>query len=193
VPWDFSPSIVKNRHLINTVASFVLNELEKSQKLSGDFLNALFHLMNPLDALKKFQAFPSLSLQQQENFIALEDWVNDCVDLSPKVAKECFIDWYRDNKLAESGKISGLSLEPASFTLPVFCVVPKNDKIVPAPSALSLAHLFPHKIILEPPLGHVGMITAQKARELVWKPFLEWVSDRCMDKNETIIKKEKAA
>jgi polyhydroxyalkanoate synthase len=194
VPWNFSSSLVKNRHLINMVAAFVLSELKKSDKLSGEFLNALFHLMNPLAVLKKFQTLPSLPSQQQESFIALEDWVNDCVDLSPTVAKECFIDWYRDNQLATSGKISGLSLDPASLTLPIFCVVPKNDKIIPAASALSLAELFSHKIILEPPLGHVGMITAQKARKLVWKPFLEWVSTQCtITKNETISKKEKAA
>lgn len=175
-PWDFSQRSFKNRSFLKLCARMVEIEIQHSGKVSGFFLNMLFHCLNPLAGIQKFRRFQNLEPAEKKKFVELEDWVNDCVDLAPKVAKECFVNWYLNNELAETSTLSSLKIDLESLDFPVLTVIPKNDRIIPEASALSLAKQLRQVTVLQPLLGHVGMITGRKAKKNVWQPLLSWLN-----------------
>ena len=72
-------------------------------------------------------------------------------------------------------QIAGLPVDPGRFTKPALVVVPAKDKLVPPVSALALAERLPRAEVLQPDLGHIGLLVGSKAPEAVWRPVREWL------------------
>jgi polyhydroxyalkanoate synthase len=141
-------------------------------------LQAMFTGLDPCLALNKFAAFGRLDAESDkaEEFVALEDWLNDGVPLAARVARECLLDWYGEN-LPGTGRwrVDGRAVEPRAVALPTLVVLPKNDRIVPPASALALAAAIPGAETLTPPAGHIGMVVGHGAAEAVWAPLAAWL------------------
>ena len=69
-------------------------------RVAVDVMQAMFSSLDPGGTLKKFRAFGTShqNTAHAEDFIALEDWLNDGVPLVANVAIECLEDWYAENK-----------------------------------------------------------------------------------------------
>ena len=65
---------------------------------------------------------------------------------------------------------------PASCAsvLPALSLIPANDRIVPPGSSRALADRLPQSEVLQPNLGHIGMVVSFKARTAVWDPLAAW-------------------
>jgi polyhydroxyalkanoate synthase len=176
VPWDFSDP--GKKRLYQGIFESVKVQIGLYQAVSGDFLKTLFVLMNPIVMLRKFQKLSQLSDVEQKQFMELEDWVNDSVALPPKVALQCFEEWFVENNLERAGRLGALEINLESLHIPFFMVIPSNDRIVDAASAFTLSLKIKTKTIIKPELGHVGVITASKAKGMVWDPMLEWIRNR---------------
>lgn len=176
VPWDFSSP--QKKSFYTKILKSVEAQLKYFSFVPGDFIKLLFSLANPVVVLKKFHKLASLSRDEQEHFIQLEDWVNDSVDLPKKIAIQCFKNWFVDNDLAVKGKLGGLSINPFKIEASSFIVIPSHDKIVDVDSASPLSNAIQNKTLIMPNLGHVGVITARKAKDMVWDPMLQWIQNQ---------------
>jgi polyhydroxyalkanoate synthase len=173
-PWDFHAERPEQARLLGTVIDAAV---------SGDALplwviQSLFLSLDPFLAERKFIRFAGLDPESEaaRDFVALEDWLNDGVPLASGVARECGDAWYRDNAPARGlWRVAEQTIIPQLFDKPALVVVPRRDRIVPPRSAEALGTALPRATLMRPPLGHIGMMAAIAAPELVWKPIADWV------------------
>jgi polyhydroxyalkanoate synthase len=177
-PWDFQSGNPAFARFIGALAEPVQQSFGQLGQVPTDILQTLFYLADPNLAIRKFMRFATLDPASPEarNFVATEDWLNDGVPLALGVARECFGGWYGANTaLAGDWRIAGLPIEPGRFAKPALIVVPAKDRLVPPVSALALARALPQATILQPELGHIGLVVGGKAPEAVWAPLLHWL------------------
>ncbi|WP_029014717.1 alpha/beta fold hydrolase [Niveispirillum irakense] len=177
-PWDF--------HADDAAAakrtSLLLHPFEPSLHLLGelpvDGVQMLFATLDPLLALKKFSHFAQMdpATDAADDFVALEDWLNDGVTLPAAIARECLAGWYGENTPGKGEWcIDGQPVDPAGWTKPSLVIVPARDRIVPPASANALATRLPNATQWHPPLGHIGMVVSGSAQEKVWQPLRDWL------------------
>ncbi len=177
-PWDFQSGNPAFARFIGALGQPVEASFGLLGQVPTDVLQTLFFLADPNLATRKFIRFAGLDPEspEAENFVATEDWLNDGVPLALPVAVECFGGWYGANSaLAGRWKIAGLPVDPARFAKPALVVVPAKDKLVPPVSALALVRRLPQAEVLQPDLGHIGIVVGSKAPEAVWRPLTEWL------------------
>ena len=87
-------------------------------ELPIDVLQALFTLSDPSMVSNKFRAFAAMDSHSQraEDFVALEDWLNDGVALTAGVARDCLTGWYGENRPARGQwTVAGTVIEPGKL------------------------------------------------------------------------------
>jgi polyhydroxyalkanoate synthase len=176
-PWDFHAERALAAHLLGLLGD-CLAASGDGATLSVDIVQSLFFLLDPFLAARKFVRFAGLDPAGEEarGFVALEDWINDGVPLPLAVARECLGSWYGDNTpVRGEWLIAGEAIRPQLLRCPALVVIPGRDRIVPPAAAEPLAAAIPDAEVLRPPLGHVGMMAAARAPELLWTPIAEWL------------------
>ncbi len=151
--------------------------LDALGELPLDPVQSLFTLVDPLTALRKFQAFARMDPDSAKAraFVALEDWLNDGVPLAAPVAREALGLWYGQNTPGRGEwRVAGQVMDPAALHLPSLCLIPATDRIVPPASACALAEAIPGAVIQTPPVGHIGMVASGAAKQAVWQPLRTW-------------------
>jgi len=179
-PWDFhhdNPGVARR-----LAASYLAMKpmVEQWHELPVDGLQILFASLDPMLVPRKFLAFSTLAPDSPaaKNFVTLEDWLNDGVPLAAAVAGECLERWYGHNDPAK-GKwcIAGQAIDPGTITAPTLAFVPQNDRIVPPASARALGLAIPTATIIEPPLGHIGLVVGRHAMKMVWQPLFDFFTN----------------
>lgn len=175
-PWDFHASREWYEVLLQTSTPAIEMIINLNRKLPSDIIQVMFSMMNPLNVVRKFQDLAK-NPDPGELFYAVEHWLNDCVPLVPEVARQCIFSWYRDNlTLKKQFSINAKVLDPSEIQIPTLAIIPRRDYIVPPASALPLAKEIQNCKIIEPDLGHVGMITSRTAKEEVWKEISDHIA-----------------
>ena len=181
-PWDFhaTEDNTPDAHarLLEALAAPLDGLLAALGELPIDALQALFTWSDPTMVANKFRTLASRDPASPavEDFVALEDWLNDGVALTAPVARECLLGWYGENRPARGQwRIAGETVRPESLDLPSLLAIPRRDRIVPPASALALAEAMPNAVRLTPPAGHIGMVIGRSAREGLWKPLESWL------------------
>jgi polyhydroxyalkanoate synthase len=178
-PWDFhADGPDRARGLAATMAPWQ-PAIALWGELPVDGVQALFALLDPLGALKKFTGFAAVDPDsaRARAFVALEDWLNDGVPLAGRVARECLDGWYGANTPA-TGRwtIAGAPVDPAALACPSLHLIPAADRIVPPASAAALAAAMPGAEVVRPPLGHIGMVVGSRAPTAVWPTLAAWLA-----------------
>lgn len=179
-PWDF--------HAGNEpYARFVASLAEPTELAFGalgwvptDMLQTLFFMADPQLAMRKFSRFAGLDPASPDalSFVATEDWANDGVPLSLPTARDCFAGWYGQNGPAlGEWRVAGRPVRPERFDRPTLVIAPGRDRLVPPASSRPLASLIPDATLIEPDLGHIGMIVASRAPAQVWTPLAAWLEE----------------
>ncbi|MGY8960080.1 MAG: alpha/beta fold hydrolase, partial [Alphaproteobacteria bacterium] len=144
--------------------------------LPVDVIQMLFFMLDPFLGERKFSAFATTKPEAANRFIALEDWLNDGVALTANVARDCLLGWYGDNAPARGEwRVEGNAVTPQMFNNPTYIAAPSADRIVPPESALAIASGFSDATVVQPDLGHIGMMTGRTARADVWAPLARWL------------------
>lgn len=146
--------------------------------LPVDLLQALFAQIDPLNVPRKFAHFARMkpTSNAATRFVAIEDWLNDCIPLCAEIAAECFVDWYGSNSPASgSWQVGDIIVRPERLDLPICLAVPERDRIVPPASALALGNILQRHELIRPNAGHVSMIVGQAAKDTLWTPLLKWL------------------
>ena len=163
VPWDFSK--IDFQVPINATAIEEITEI-----VPGFLINYYFTITNFERIYKKFIKFADQIEDTPEyyNFIAVENWLRDNVDMSKSLLLEFNEGYIKSNKLMNSDFI-----DLTRINLPTILINPANDYLVPPSASLPLIQkLKPHKIIT-PHSGHIGMIVGKNAKVEMWEPFIE--------------------
>lgn len=176
-PWDFHAGNQPAAKRCAALFRLWQPSCQSVGELPVDLLQSLFALLDPLGTQNKFTRFAEMTNQHDvENFVALEDWLNDGIPLVLKTAEECLLGWYDQNCTAAlQWEIGGSIVDPAHIHVPTMVITPAQDKIVPPVSAEALAMALPECTRRRVPLGHVGMIVSRQAETLVWHPLAEWL------------------
>ena len=178
-PWDFHTESDATAQVQAAMMDALEPLLARWGELPVDILQSFFAGLDPLLALKKFTRFGEGDREgsQTEAFVALEDWLNDGIPLAGPVARECIRGWYIDNTPARrQWRVDGEPVDPARVTHPSLHLIPGNDRIVPPASSRALAEAMPTAAILDPPLGHIGMMVGGTAPGAVWRPVADWLA-----------------
>jgi poly(3-hydroxyalkanoate) synthetase len=182
-PWDFHAGDIDRLHKLTAACAWLEPLLRDARTMPVDLLQTLFAMDDPAQVAEKFRQFSRMDQQSEAArlFVALEDWLNDGVELSGATARECLREWYRDNAPARgTWRVAGLTIDPNTISVPVFAAVPRRDRIVPPGSALALARGLRNVAVIEPDSGHVGMTAGRSARAVLWEPMREWVMSKIL-------------
>jgi polyhydroxyalkanoate synthase len=177
-PWDFHAEQPESGRGLGAFAGLLMPGFQKLGAMPLDVLQALFLALDPLLAYRKFRRFAALEPGSEEAtvFVALEDWLNDGVPLPWRVADECLVGWYGENRPARGEwSIAEAAVRPQVFTKRSLAVIPDADRIVPPASALALGRALPDCRIVRASAGHIGMMVGSKARGELWEPLLGWM------------------
>ncbi len=176
-PWDFHADQSGQTGMLATAAA--LPDTPGTPPLPIDLIQALFASLQPNLIQAKFRRFATMDpdAPETEAFVALEDWLNDGVELAAPAARDCLIGWYRDNTPARGQwKVAGRIIAPADLTCPAFVALSTRDRIVPPASAGALASALPDPTVIEPRAGHIGMMIGSRAEPALWQPLSAWLS-----------------
>jgi polyhydroxyalkanoate synthase len=178
-PWDFHAEKAEQARLLGALADRLSLCCGVADAWPIELIQMLFFVLDPFLAQRKFRRFAQLdpAADEARSFVALEDWINDGVPLAAAVARECARSWYGDNEPGRGvWRVAGELVRPAAFARPSLVVLPARDRIVPPGSAAALAAELDGAKLLRPPLGHVGMMAAARAPELLWRPVAQWLA-----------------
>lgn len=177
-PWDFHAGTKTMLARVKFWSPSAFPAIAEKGHLPMDWMQMLFASLDPKSAAKKFAAFEAMEEESDEArlFIAVEDWLNDGVDLPGAVAQQCIKDWFFENGPA-GGKwtLQGKAVDPAKITSPSLIISSRKDRLVDYETAVALATKLPVSKILNPACGHIGMIAGSNAVQKVWTPIAEWV------------------
>ncbi len=178
-PWDFHATPTGQPSMIQALAGPVGQMLDSLGVMPVDWLQTLFASLNPNLVPRKYAAFGRMARRSAKarDFVALEDWANDGVDLAGPVARECLFGWYGANSPAHGQwRVEGQAVQPAAVTQPTLLVIPQRDRIVPPQSAHALADAIPHARVLTAHGGHVGMLLSPRAKTDLYGPLASWLT-----------------
>jgi len=181
-PWDFMAAGPTQGRIAAAFAPSLPHMLSIHDSLPVDVLQSLFASLDPFMIGEKFRRFASIPANsaKADDFVALEDWLNDGVPLTRRVAIDCLIGWYVENKPAKGEwQIDGIDINPADISCPTLAVIPENDRIVPPESAQALFAFLPEdmRTELHPSAGHIGMMVGSRAEKSTWGPVLDWLAE----------------
>ncbi|MCE2510378.1 MAG: alpha/beta fold hydrolase [Alphaproteobacteria bacterium] len=179
-PWDFHAGERGKREgqVARTAFESFAPLVDALGEMPVDVLQSFFFLLNPFQSARKFRTFASLdpNSERAQDFVALEDWINDGTALAGSVARECLLGWYGDNTPARGEwKIADRKVRPETFDVPSLVLVPSQDYIVPPASAHALAAALPRVETQVVATGHIGMAVGARAKRQVWQPLAEWL------------------
>ncbi|HVH73498.1 MAG TPA: alpha/beta fold hydrolase [Stellaceae bacterium] len=178
-PWDFHAERAEQARLLGALADRLSVCCGAADAWPIELIQMLFFILDPFLAQRKFRRFAQFdpAADEARSFVALEDWINDGVPLAAALARECARSWYGDNEPGRGvWRVAGDLVRPAAFARPSLVVLPARDRIVPPGSAAALAAELDGATLLRPPLGHVGMMAAARAPELLWRPVAQWLA-----------------
>jgi len=180
-PWYFHAEADRSANLAVAAAAALSPSMDALGEMTVDAIQSLFAGLDPLMVARKFIAFSRLDPagRKARLFVALEDWLNDGVPLTAPVARECLIGWYGENTPARGHwRIAGRPVDPGALKMPSLCLIPAQDRIVPPASAAALGAAIPGAEVLQPPIGHIGMVVSGGAKDRIWSPLAEWLLAR---------------
>ncbi len=178
-PWDFTTGSQPLGERVKTGASGAWSIIDSLSHLPVDWIQSLFASVDPLMAARKFSRFAELDPNGEPAriFVAVEDWLNDGLDLPAAIAKECLKGWYIDNAPARGlWRVCGKDIRAQEVSCASLVVASERDRLVPFESAAAAAQQIPRASLLRPNCGHIGMMAGENAIETVWKPVAKWMS-----------------
>ncbi len=177
-PWDFHADDQAAAQRTAALLAPFAPVMRVLGELPVDGVQTLFATLDPLLALKKFSRFAAMDMaaDDADDFVALEDWLNDGVSLPAAIARECLADWYGANTPGRGEwRVADQPVRPDELRCPSLVIVPARDRIVPPASAAALGTAIPGATVWQPSLGHIGMIVSGGAKAKVWAPLREWL------------------
>jgi len=181
-PWDFSAfpehQAMQDRRL--EVIGLLNNLSILFGVVPAQMTQSFFALRDLKSGVAKFRRFASMAPNSSEarRFVAVEDWLNNGIPLSPIVARECFVDWVSDDALRKGGWKPGETAFNAEEVIQSALVVSaQRDTVVRRAASEPLADALIDGRLLRASVGHIGMVVGDTAIQTVWKPISAFLDE----------------
>lgn len=177
-PWDFHAGDRVLTDHVRTGTPAALRMIGTGGALPVDWIQSVFAAVNGDRTVKKFAKFSTMDQEGEAArlFVAVEDWLNDGVDLPGEMGRSCLADWFGDNRTGRgTWKIGTCAVDLAAMNIPSLVVASARDRLVPAESSLAMAERLPCAAVLKPDIGHIGMMSGHNAEKSVWEPVAGWL------------------
>ncbi|SEJ42642.1 polyhydroxyalkanoate synthase [Sphingobium sp. AP50] len=173
-PWRFDAFPAADLDLIANMWGNAKTMCERIGYVPMEVLQSGFWAMDPARTIAKYAAFADAPAgsDAERAFLAVEDWANGGAPLSFAAGRDLFESLYAGNASgAGRWRIGGRAVDIAALDCPTLSIVSTSDRIVPALAGPRLSE--EHSLHL----GHVGMVVGGRAREILWEPLSDWISD----------------
>ncbi len=173
-PWDFKQYPLAD---LEVEQAKMLEEWVSGAPLfSHESIQMLMYIASPYRLYLRFSRFAQeQDAERIASFVAQEHWANDGIPVTQAVARECLIDWPRNETLKRGlWDVAGEKITPDKINIPTFLAVPQQDYIVPPEVSLPLGSVIAGATIHRPQAGHVGMIAGLNRMQL-WEPLAAWL------------------
>ena len=179
-PWDFQTSSSRLSLQVRQWAPIVLPVIEERGYLPAEWTQALFASIDLDGAARKFGKFHHMEdgSSKERLFIAVEDWLNDGIDLNGNIAKMCIREWFSKNAPYKGEwEINDHKIEIENIECPTLIVASKKDKLVNFESASAVAEKLEtsNTELITLTCGHISLIAGKDAVNQVWKPVADWL------------------
>lgn len=177
-PWDFHAGDRVLTDKVKAAAGSALQMIEARDTLPAAWIQSIFAIISADRTVDKFAGFAALEGDSEKArlFVAVEDWLNDGVDFPGALARTCIVEWYGENTpFKKEWRVGGECIDLASISAPCLNLASASDRLVPCESSLAMADLIKRCDVLEPDIGHIGMMTGASAERKVWNPVLKWI------------------
>ncbi len=179
-PWNFQTSTSLLSSQVRQWAPLALPVIEERGYLPAEWTQALFASIDLDGAARKFGKFAKMEQRSSKErlFIAVEDWLNDGIDLNGNIAKMCIREWFSENAPYNGDwQINGQKIEIENIDCPTLIVASRKDKLVNYESAKAVAEKLDtaKTEIITLDCGHISLIAGKNAVDHVWKPVADWL------------------
>lgn len=179
-PWAFRAIAATQRDLLSRMTPLIRQQALDNGRVHGAVMQMFFASLDIALNGRKFsklgRSLRAWGGDPPQGFLALEDWVNDPVDLAGPAALDCLEALYgRDLAAKGNWEVDGIAIHPEELNLPTQIFVPTRDRIVPPEAAHPLARAISGADVADVPLGHVGLVTSGAARARVHQPLVDWL------------------
>lgn len=176
-PWNFHDEKAAMKNRLSLMKPMAIPYMTQYHHLPDSWMQAVFATLDPEGSIKKFSSFAAMPEgdPRESVFVAVEDWLNEGVDLPARIATVCMEEWY-DQNLPCKGEwvVMNRKIVAADLKVPTFVVAAKDDRIVPPDSALAFADQRIKGERLVCTTGHVGLIAGRNAIVTIWTPMAKW-------------------
>jgi len=120
-----------------------------------------------------------------DNYLAMEQWVNDNVSMPGAVYAEFCHTCFKENRLIEGRLVlGGRQVDLTQITCPVLVIAGKSDHLVPPETTCIENGPFPNATALLADSGHIGLSVSRKSFQKVWPQASHWYAERDQEKPE---------
>lgn len=178
-PVDFhAEGNILSRWVANVDMSLIHNN---KGNISGDLLVQLFKTMKPymLNRGKYRNVSKNIRTSKQlDTFLRMEKWLNDCPDLTGKMAIE-FVEIFYQSNAFENGSFSigSKTINLKNISCPTLNLYATRDHIVPPASSKALGKHIKKTLYTEVELegGHIGTFTSLTSQKKLIKTLTNWL------------------
>lgn len=176
-PWNFHDEKQSLKARLSLMKPMAIPYMKQYGRLPESWMQAVFATLDPEGSIKKFASFAGMQDgdPREAIFIAVEDWLNEGLDLPAGIARACMDEWYEQNlPFLGEWQVGEKTIRAQDIKVPTFVVAAKEDRIVPVDSALGFAQQRTKCERLVAATGHVGLIAGRSAVEDIWQPMAKW-------------------
>lgn len=177
MPWNFHDQAAALKARMTIMKPMAVPYMKQYHHLPESWMQAVFATLDPEGSIRKFSSFATMpdNDPRADMFVAVEDWLNNGVDLPAGIAAECMDQWYEENRPYKGEwTVCHKNVSARSLRTPTFVVAASEDRIVPPDSALAFADQRVKGDRLICKTGHVGLIAGRSAMGDIWKPIADW-------------------
>lgn len=110
-----------------------------------------------------------------ENYLAMDQWVNDNVSMPGAVYAEFCHTCFKENRLIEGRlEVGGRRVDLSSVTCPVLIIAGKSDHLVPPETTCIHNGPFPNATPILAESGHIGLSVSRGSLKKVWPQAVQW-------------------
>ena len=180
-PWDFKAGDQVLSKSISFYEPSANTLMGQRGLLPSQWIQTVFANLDPQQLVRKFSDFAGLEDDDPKavRFVAVEEWLNNGVDLPERLGQGCLRDWYKNNLPAHGNwQVCGTYIRPKTLQLPALIVTAERDRLVPPESAKALAGEIEGADYLEARTGHIGLIAGERSVEDIWQPIANWLGEK---------------
>ncbi len=168
-PWDFTAlrPAYPGLSALNTGAPLLTDIMDGVGLVPADLVGSWMAMADAGLIEAKYRRFAALdpASEAARDFVLVEDWANQSIDLAKPVAAQAFRDWPSALGPAQGGfAIKGQVISPELVSCPTLLVHSNQDRLVPPAAALAAQTVDTR--IVQVCGGHIGMIIGRDARPL---------------------------